>query len=136
VLQAGGFPLELPALSLSELVKMTTMLCRMLAMDVRTAAQPSIDGAIADGRLTTDHARPGALGAQRQCLYLHARRPDAARQRQGARCWVRDTWKWDERRAGKINKAQWLEVEGGIARSHCMTMGAASTMTGIAGRWA
>jgi dihydroxy-acid dehydratase len=46
-----------------------------------------------------------------------------------------DTWKlWDERRAGKITPAQWLEVEGGIARSHgtCMTMGTASTMTGIA----
>jgi dihydroxy-acid dehydratase len=46
-----------------------------------------------------------------------------------------DTWKyWDERRAGKITDTQWIEVEGGIARSHghCMTMGTASTMTGIA----
>jgi dihydroxyacid dehydratase/phosphogluconate dehydratase len=46
-----------------------------------------------------------------------------------------DTWKyWDERRAGKITDEQWLEIEGGIARSagHCMTMGTASTMTGIA----
>jgi dihydroxy-acid dehydratase len=46
-----------------------------------------------------------------------------------------DSWKyWDERRAGKISKTEWLEVEGGIARSHghCMTMGTASTMTGIA----
>ncbi|UCE30506.1 MAG: dihydroxy-acid dehydratase, partial [Burkholderiales bacterium] len=40
----------------------------------------------------------------------------------------------DERRAGTISAEQWLEVEGGIARSagHCMTMGTASTMTGIA----
>ncbi|MFM2084363.1 MAG: hypothetical protein RLY95_1181, partial [Pseudomonadota bacterium] len=46
-----------------------------------------------------------------------------------------DTWKlWDERRAGKLTNEQWTEVEGGIARSHghCMTMGTASTMTGIA----
>ena len=41
---------------------------------------------------------------------------------------------WDERRAGKLTQAQWLEVEGGIARSHgtCMTMGTAATMMGIA----
>jgi dihydroxy-acid dehydratase len=45
-----------------------------------------------------------------------------------------DSWKyWDERRAGTITKADWLGVEGGIARSHgtCMTMGTASTMTAI-----
>src|SRR3546814_12043803 len=41
---------------------------------------------------------------------------------------------WDERRAGKITKEEWVGVEGGIARSygHCMTMGTASTMTAIA----
>ncbi len=46
-----------------------------------------------------------------------------------------DAWKyWDERRAGKISKKEWVEVEGGIARSYgtCMTMGTASTMTAIA----
>ena len=46
-----------------------------------------------------------------------------------------DAWKlWDERRAGHLSKQQWLEVEGGIARSHgtCMTMGTAATMMGIA----
>ena len=46
-----------------------------------------------------------------------------------------DAWKyWDERRAGNITEAEWLGVEGGIARSygHCMTMGTAWTMTAIA----
>jgi dihydroxy-acid dehydratase len=46
-----------------------------------------------------------------------------------------DAWKyWDERRAGKIDAAEWQAVEAGIARSygHCMTMGTASTMTAIA----
>ncbi len=45
-----------------------------------------------------------------------------------------DTWKyWDKRRAGKLSDAEWLEVEGGIARSHgtCMTMGTAATMMAI-----
>src|ERR1035437_3521592 len=46
-----------------------------------------------------------------------------------------DAWKfWDERRAGKISDEEWVGIEGGIARSYgtCMTMGTASTMTGIA----
>ena len=46
-----------------------------------------------------------------------------------------DAWKyWDERRAGKITEAEWVDVEGGIARSYgtCMTMGTAATMIGIA----
>ncbi|MEM9139547.1 MAG: dihydroxy-acid dehydratase, partial [Pseudomonadota bacterium] len=46
-----------------------------------------------------------------------------------------DGWKyWDERRAGTITEQDWIDVEGGIARSygHCMTMGTASTMTSIA----
>ena len=43
-----------------------------------------------------------------------------------------DTWKyWAELRAGNITEHDWVEIEGGIARSpgHCMTMGTASTMT-------
>ena len=41
---------------------------------------------------------------------------------------------WDERRAGRLTEAEWIELEGGIARSHgtCMTMGTAATMMGIA----
>src|SRR5690606_15235579 len=45
-----------------------------------------------------------------------------------------DAWKyWDERRAGNITDEDWAGLEGGIARSYgtCMTMGTASTMTGI-----
>src|SRR5437868_14208729 len=46
-----------------------------------------------------------------------------------------DAWKyWDERRAGTITDADWINMEAGIARSYgtCMTMGTASTMTAIA----
>jgi dihydroxy-acid dehydratase len=41
---------------------------------------------------------------------------------------------WDERRAGTITDKDWSEMEVGIARSYgvCMTMGTASTMTGLA----
>jgi len=49
-----------------------------------------------------------------------------------------DVWKyWDERRSGRIGKAEWDGVQGGIARSYgtCMTMGTASTMMSIADGW-
>ena len=61
VLQAGGFPMELPALSLSEsLVKPTSMLYRnMLAMDVEETPALSPDRRRrAYGRLRQNHAGP------------------------------------------------------------------------------
>jgi hypothetical protein len=60
VLQAGGFPLELPAISLGEaFVKPTTMLYRnLLAMEAEELLR-SLSGRRrgADGRLRQDHAR-------------------------------------------------------------------------------
>jgi dihydroxy-acid dehydratase len=46
-----------------------------------------------------------------------------------------DAWKfWDERRAGNLSEKQWTEIQEGLNRSYgvCMTMGTASTMTGLA----
>ena len=46
-----------------------------------------------------------------------------------------DSWKyWDDLRAGEIDRQDWNEVMGGIARSYgtCMTMGTAATMMSIA----
>ena len=46
-----------------------------------------------------------------------------------------DSWKyWDDLRAGEIERQDWDEVMGGIARSYgtCMTMGTAATMMSIA----
>jgi dihydroxyacid dehydratase/phosphogluconate dehydratase len=140
VLQAGGFPLELPALSLSEsIVKPTTMLYRnLLAMEVEELLRSHpIDGAVLMGGCdkTTPGLLMGAMSAGMPCIYL----PAGPMLRGNVKGKVlgsgSDTWKyWEERRAGKINTTEWLEVEGGIARSHghCMTMGTASTMTGIA----
>ena len=139
VLQAGGFPLELPALSLSEsLVKPTTMLYRnMLAMDAEELLRSHpIDGAVLMGGCdkTTPGLVLGALSAGVPFVFM----PAGPMLRGNVKGKVlgsgSDTWKfWDERRAGKINATQWLEVEGGIARSHghCMTMGTASTMASM-----
>ena len=140
VLQAGGFPIELPALSLSEsIVKPTTMLYRnMLAMEVEELLRSHpIDGVVLMGGCdkTTPGLLMGAMSAGMPCIYMPAGPMLRGNWKGKILGSGSDTWKiWDERRAGKITDAQWTEVEGGIARSHghCMTMGTASTMTGIA----
>ncbi len=140
ILQAGGFPLELPALSLSEnFVKPTTMLYRnMLAMDVEELLRcHPVDGAVLMGGCdkTTPGLVMGAISAGLPMIFLPAGpmlRGNYKGQPLGSGA---DGWKyWDERRAGKVSPAEWQEVEAGIARSygHCMTMGTASTMTAIA----
>ncbi|MDP1954095.1 MAG: L-arabinonate dehydratase [Polaromonas sp.] len=140
VLQAGGFPLELPALSLSEsLVKPTTMLYRnMLAMETEELLRSHpIDGAVLMGGCdkTTPGLILGALSAGLPFIYMPAGPMLSGNWKGQVLGSGSDTWKyWDDRRAGKITTKQWIEVEGSIARSHghCMTMGTASTMTGIA----
>lgn len=139
VLQAGGFPVELPAITLSEnFMKPTTMLYRnLLAIEAeeQIRAHP-VDGVVLMGGCdkTTPGLIMGALTAGQPFIYLPAGpmlRGNYAGKQLGSGS---DAWKyWDERRAGNITAQQWLGVEGGIARSygHCMTMGTASTMTAI-----
>ncbi len=140
ILQNGGFPIELPALSLSEpIVKPTTMLYRnMLAMETEELLRSHpIDGAVLMGGCdkTTPGLLMGAMSAGMPCIYLPAGPMLRGNWKGKVLGSGSDSWKyWDEKRAGKITAAQWTEVEGSIARSHghCMTMGTASTMTGIA----
>ena len=140
IYQAGGFPIELPALSLSEnFVKPTTMLYRnMLAMEAEELIRSHpVDGAVLMGGCdkTTPGLVMGAVSAGLPFLFLPAGpmlRGNWAGHTLGSGS---DAWKfWDERRAGTISDDEWTGVEGGIARSygHCMTMGTASTMTAIA----
>ncbi|MEO8523785.1 MAG: L-arabinonate dehydratase, partial [Caldimonas sp.] len=140
VLQAGGFPVELPAISVSEsFVKPTTMLYRnFLAMETEELLRSHpVDGAVLMGGCdkSTPGLLMGATSAGYPCIYLPAGpmlRGNYKGQILGSGS---DAWKlWDERRAGNITKTEWIGVEGGIARSHgtCMTMGTASTMTAIA----
>jgi dihydroxy-acid dehydratase len=140
VLQAGGLPIELPALSLAETyVKPTTMLYRnMLAMEVEELLRcHPVDGAVLMGGCdkTTPALLLGATSAGLPAIYVPAGpmlRGNWKGQVLGSGS---DVWKyWDERRAGTITAEDWVGVEGGVARSegHCMTMGTASTMTAIA----
>jgi dihydroxy-acid dehydratase len=140
VWQAGGFPVELPALAITETyMKPSPMLYRnLLAMEVEEhlRSQP-IDGAVLMGGCdkTTPGLLMGAITMNLPAIYLPAGpmlRGNWNGQPLGSGT---DVWKyWAERCAGTITEAEWSEMENGIARSpgHCMTMGTASTMTAVA----
>ncbi|GHA16300.1 dihydroxy-acid dehydratase [Devosia pacifica] len=140
VLQAGGLPVELPAITMSEtFMKPTTMLYRnLLAMEAeeQVHSQP-IDGVVMMGGCdkTTPALIMAGLSAKLPMIFMPAGpmlRGNYAGRTLGSGS---DAWKyWDERRAGNLSEDEWVGIEGGIARSfgHCMTMGTASTMTAIA----
>ncbi len=137
VFQTGGFPIELPAMSLSEnFVKPTTMLYRnMLAMEVEELLRSHpVDGAVLMGGCdkTTPGLLMGAISMDLPAIYVPAGPMLSGNLRGEVLGSGSDTWKyWDKRRTGEIDEKEWQAVEGGIARSygHCMTMGTASTMT-------
>src|SRR5215210_1455782 len=140
VWQAGGFPIELPAMSLAEnFVKPTTMLYRnFLAMETEELLRSHpIDGAVLMGGCdkTTPATIMGAVSMNLPMIFLPAgpmMRGHFGGQILGSGS---DVWKyWAEKEAGSITNQQWNDMEAGIARSHgtCMTMGTASTMTAIA----
>jgi dihydroxy-acid dehydratase len=140
VLQAGGFPVELPAISLSEsTVKPTTMLYRnFLAMETEELirSQP-VDGVVLMGGCdkTTPGLILGATSASVPAIFVPAGPMLRGNWNGNTLGSGSDAWKyWDERRAGTISDKDWSEMQAGIARSYgvCMTMGTASTMTGLA----
>ena len=139
VLQAGGFPIELPALSLAEVfVKPTTMLYRnMLAMESEELIRSHpADGVVLMGGCdkTTPGLVMGAISAGLPMIFMPAGPMLRGNYRGEHLGSGSDAWKyWDERRAGVLSDEDWTGVEAGIARSygHCMTMGTASTMTAI-----
>ena len=140
VFQAGGFPIELPAMSLAEpFVKPSTMLYRnFLAMECEELLRSHpIDGAVLMGGCdkTTPGLIMGAISMGIPAIYVPAGPMLRGNWRGHVLGSGSDAWKyWDERRAGKISDKDWVDVEAGIARSYgtCMTMGTASTMTAIA----
>jgi dihydroxy-acid dehydratase len=140
ILQAGGFPLELPAMSLSEpMVKPSTMLYRnFLAMETEELLRSHpIDGAVLMGGCdkTTPALLMGAISMDIPAIFVPAGPMLRGNWRGRILGSGSDVWKyWDELRAGNITEQDWEEIENGIARSygHCMTMGTASTMTAIA----
>ena len=140
VWQAGGYPLEMPAIALAEVFqKPTTMMYRnFLAMETEELLRSyPVDGCVLMGGCdkTTPGLLMGAISMNVPSIFMPAG-PMLRGNWQGKTLGSgSDVWKyWDELRAGNITERDWREIENGISRSPgtCMTMGTASTMTGVA----
>ena len=139
VYQAGGLPIELPAMSLAEpIVKPSTMMYRnFLAMECEEFLRSHpIDGAVLMGGCdkTTPGLLMGAISMGLPAIYVPAGPMLRGNWRGNVLGSGSDAWKyWDEKRAGRIGDEEWNEIEGGIARSFgtCMVMGTAATMMAI-----
>jgi dihydroxy-acid dehydratase len=140
VWQAGGFPMEIPLLTLGEtLMKPSTMLYRnLLSMEAEEAlrAYPA-DGAVLLGGCdkTVPALLMGAASANLPAIFVPAGPMLRGNWRGQILGSGSDVWKyWAERRAGTLDECSWREMEDGIARSFgtCMTMGTASTMAAAA----
>ncbi len=137
--QAGGFPIELPAMSLAEpFVKPSTMLYRnLLAMECEELLRSHpIDGAVLMGGCdkTTPGLIMGAISMGLPAIYVPAGPMLRGNWHGRTLGSGSDVWKyWDEKRAGNIGEREWSEIEAGIARSFgtCMVMGTAATMMSI-----
>ncbi|MGC1777729.1 MAG: L-arabinonate dehydratase [Xanthobacteraceae bacterium] len=140
IYQAGGLPIELPAMSLAEpFVKPSTMLYRnFLAMECEELLRSHpIDGAVLMGGCdkTTPGLIMGAISMGIPAIYVPAGPMLRGNWRGHTLGSGSDAWKyWDEKRAGRIGDDEWNEIEGGISRSFgtCMVMGTAATMMAIA----
>src|SRR5437870_10582784 len=138
--QAGGFPLEMPAMALAETMqKPTTMMYRIfLAMETEELLRSyPADGCVLMGGCdkTTPALLMGAISMNLPAIYVPA----------GPM--LRGNWHgeilgsgsdvskyWAERRAGNIDLQDWTQIEDCIARSAgtCMAMATASTTTSVA----
>jgi len=140
VWQAGGFPVEMPAISLSEpFQKPSTMMYRnLLALETEELLRSyPVDGCVLMGGCdkTTPALIMGALSMNLPAVFMPAGPMLRGNWRGNTLGSGSDSWKyWAELRAGNIDEQAWSEIEEGIARSagHCMTMGTASTMTSLA----
>jgi dihydroxy-acid dehydratase len=139
VLQAGGYPFELPALSLGEvMVKPTTMIYRnMLAMEAEELLRSlPLDGVVLMGGCdkTTPGLVMGALSMDIPAIFLAAG-PMLNDRYKGATVGAGTHTKkyWEQYTVGAIDQAEWIALEARMTRSPgtCNTMGTASTMTSI-----
>lgn len=140
VYQSGGFPVEVPVMSLGEMMmKPTTMLYRnMLAMEAEEVIRcHPLDAVVLMGGCdkTTPALIMAAISADVPAIYFPCGPMLTAHWGKEKLGSGSDAWKyWAERQAGNLCDDAWCQIENSIARSagHCMTMGTASTMSSIA----
>ena len=143
VLMAGGYPLELPAMSLGEvMVKPTTMLYRnFLAMEVEELLRSlPCDGVVLMGGCdkTTPGTVMGATSVGIPMIFCPAGpmlndRYVRNGQAKAIGAGTHTRMFWDEYQAGNIDAAELQHLESRMTRAPgtCNTMGTASTMTGM-----
>jgi L-arabonate dehydrase len=139
VYEAGGFPLEFPAMSLGEtLMRPTTMMFRNLAsMDVEESIRANpLDGVIllVGCDKTTPSLVMGAASCDLPTLVVSGGPMLNGRWRNELVGSGTHVWKFDEmRKTGDMTESMFREAEACMSRSigHCMTMGTASTMASM-----
>src|SRR5437773_705732 len=139
VLDAGGFPLEFPVMSLGEtLMRPTTMLFRnQAAMDVEESIRANpFDGVVL--MMGCDKTTPALLMGAASCdlptIALSGGPMLNGKYRGEDIGSGTNTWKFSEMvKAGEMTLADFMSAEQGNSRSagHCMTMGTASTMASM-----
>ncbi|MGC2520332.1 MAG: L-arabinonate dehydratase [Burkholderiales bacterium] len=136
VWQAGGFPVEMPAITLAEpFQKPSTMMYRnLLAMETEELLRSyPADGCVLMGGCdkTVPALIMGATSMGLPMIFMPAGPMLRGNWHGNVIGSGSDARKyWAELRAGTISEREFDEIEDGIARSpgHCMTMGTASTM--------
>src|ERR1700694_2633507 len=139
VLDAGGFPLEFPVMSLGEtLMRPTAMLYRNLAsMDVEESIRANpLDGVVllAGCDKTTPATLMGACSVDLPTILVSGGPMLSGKYHGNDIGSGTNTWSMSEElRAGKITLDEFHEAESCMHRSHghCMTMGTASTMASM-----
>jgi dihydroxy-acid dehydratase len=143
ILMAGGYPVELPAMSLGEvMVKPTTMLYRnFLAMEVEELLRSlPCDGVVllAGCDKTTPGTVMGAISMDIPSIFCPAGPMLNDRHVQGGisrsiGAGTHTRMFWDEHQAGKLSATELIALEARMTRTPgtCNTMGTASTMTAL-----
>lgn len=135
VIEAGGFPVEFPVMSLGEtLIKPTAMLFRNLAsMDVEESIRANpIDGVVlmCGCDKTTPSLVMGACSVDLPTLVISGG-PMMKGKFKGKDIGTSDVWRFAEAyKLGELTQKEFVEAEACMARTpgHCAVMGTASTM--------
>lgn len=135
ILEAGGFPVEFPVMSLGEtLIKPTAMLFRnLMSMDVEESIRANpMDGVVllAGCDKTTPATVMGACSVDIPSIVVSGG-PMLTGNYRGKPIATSDIWRYkDAVRAGEMQQEEFRSVEECMCRSqgHCAVMGTASTM--------
>jgi dihydroxy-acid dehydratase len=135
ILEAGGFPVEFPVMSLGEtLIKPTAMLYRnLVSMDVEESIRANpLDGVVllCGCDKTTPALVMGACSVNLPAIVVSGG-PMLTGHYKGKSIGTSDVWRYaDEWRAGNISQEEFMSIESAMCRSrgHCAVMGTASSM--------